>query len=437
MRVLLLFAVYYGCAGYALLNPFFGVLFFAHITIFRPESLVWEELLFGRLHLITALATVVGYLIQRTGPARHGAHQRFNAIVFAVFVGWLWVVSLNSNVSVDVSVERTLYITKILVFCILLNLTMTSPYRIRRYVLVSSASFGLVSLWAALQGLAGNWRLEDVWLGGSNGLAAALALMIPFTLSAALDPTFPRWQRIGFGTCIPTMIVCMMYTNSRGGFVGFVTGVLGLVLLARQKGRLLVIVLTVMLLVYPLIPADYSERLATIAQEDEDTDLSAAGRPVLWRLAFRMWQDQPFLGVGLGNFSLVVDSYEGKARDLVTSREMARVIFGNRREPHSLYLGMLAESGAIGLGLFLVLLLRNMFWRLGSDENALGLVGKGAQAGVLGFSVAALFGDFQYIDMVYWQLFLIGAIASSAEVAHGTPRPGPLALSAGAKTESQ
>ena len=54
MRALVLFIVYYSLAGYSLLSPVVGVLFFVHIMIFRPENLVWESPMFGRLHLITA-----------------------------------------------------------------------------------------------------------------------------------------------------------------------------------------------------------------------------------------------------------------------------------------------------------------------------------------------------------------------------------------------
>ena len=63
MRVLVLTFIYYSAALYGLLNPVFGLLFFIHITIFRPEALVWGNTAFGRLHLITAFFVLAGYLI--------------------------------------------------------------------------------------------------------------------------------------------------------------------------------------------------------------------------------------------------------------------------------------------------------------------------------------------------------------------------------------
>jgi len=411
MRVFTLFGIYYASAGYALINPLFGVLFFVHITIFRPENLAWGSAVFGRLHLITAVCTAIGCLIRRDQLRTDvGRHQRLNVALFAAFVAWLWFVSLTATASVDASIDRTLYITKIFAFCVVLSLVLNSAHTIRWYVLVSSASFGLVGFWGVLQGMAGNWRLDNVWVG-SNELAAALSLMIPFTLSAALDSAFLKWQRIAMALCVVAMTTCIVYTDSRSGLVALIGGLFGFVVLAKRKFRFLAWLLAIIVLVYPMVPSEFGDRWSTIVQQDAEADLAAKSRPILWQLAFRMWQDNPILGVGLGNFRLVVSSYESKAGDLVNSEAMARLIFGTEREPHGLYPGLLAQAGLLGLALLMTMSLRNASCRLDFQKD-LALLGKGAQAGVLGFAIAAIFGDYQYIDMFYWQLFLIGAIRS-------------------------
>jgi O-antigen ligase len=174
----------------------------------------------------------------------------------------------------------------------------------------------------------------------------------------------------------------------------------------------LVLLLLLAVVVYPLRPSQYGERLQAVIEEGEEADLSAESRPVLWRLAIRMWADHPVIGVGLGNFPLVIDSYASTASDLVTSEAMAELIFKRGRLPHGLYTGMLAEIGPIGLALFLMLVWRNVVCRLNSSNGSLASLMTGAQAGIIGFSTAAIFGDFQYIDALYWQLFVVGAILS-------------------------
>jgi O-antigen ligase len=117
------------------------------------------------------------------------------------------------------------------------------------------------------------------------------------------------------------------------------------------------------------------------------------------------------MGVGLENFSAVKEGYADKVHDMVTSDEMANLIFGRQRYPHGMYTGLLAETGLVGTGLLLVLILRNMFCRTPrSLSNALYLQMKGAKAGLIGFAVAAVFGDFQYIEILYVQLFFVGAV---------------------------
>jgi probable O-glycosylation ligase (exosortase A-associated) len=415
VRIFALFVVYYGSAGYALLNPLYGVLFFLHITIFRPENLVWESVIFGRLHLITAICAAVGYLIRRDGPDKYGRYQRLNVALFAAFVAWLWLISLTAAVSVDASIAKTSDLTKIFLFCLLLSRVISSAARIRLYVLVSAGSFGLLGLWGVLQGMAGNARLDSLWLGGSNFVAAILSLMIPFVLAAVFDRGFPSWQRIGLASSVIAMTMCLLYTDSRGGLLALMGGLLSLVLLGKQKGKLLVALVALALIVYPMIPSQYGVRLSTVVTDNNEEDLSADSRPILWQLALRMWQDHPVLGVGLGNFPLVVDSYSSKAGDLVKSAAMAELIFGRSREPHGLYTGLLAEAGLLGLALFVALLLRNAVHRFDSTTGDLVSIGKGAQAGILGFSVGAMFGDYQYIDVLYWQCFIIGSIMSSRQ----------------------
>lgn len=60
----------------------------------------------------------------------------------------------------------------------------------------------------------------------------------------------------------------------------------------------------------------------------------------LWRMALRMWEEQPFLGVGLGQFRTA------SATMLATPTDFF---------PHSTYLGLLAEVGIVGLAVIVTL----------------------------------------------------------------------------------
>jgi O-antigen ligase len=68
-------------------------------------------------------------------------------------------------------------------------------------------------------------------------------------------------------------------------------------------------------------------------------------RVELWRAGLAMWRDHPFVGVGIGQFPNNLPAYA------LGRIPVERLSAG----PHSIYVGVLAETGAIGLLLFLAL----------------------------------------------------------------------------------
>jgi probable O-glycosylation ligase (exosortase A-associated) len=427
MRILFLPVFYYGCVLYALANPWFGLLFFVHITIFRPDSLVWGDLIFGRLHLITAIAVVIGYLLHRGKKASEISErlQNINLAIFATFVLWLFAVSVQAESSVQLSLDQTIGVAKIFLLCFLFARLMTTRDLISKYVWVVSVSFGLLSFWGFLQGLAGNERLDTLWPGGSNYIAAQLALVTPLVFSKTFDPTLSQKSKLLLLACTTSNILCCLYTGSRGGFLGLAVGMLILILTIKQRIRVLAGLALCLALIYPWIPAGYSSRIDSITSvaEGEGSDLSGDSRFVLWRIALRIWKDHPIAGVGLDNFSPVKESYGANLSDfaahfadIVKSEEMYYSIFGLERRPHGLYTGMMAESGLVGIALWLLLMLQNLLFRLPASPvksaTGRGMYPQinGARAGLIGFAISALFGDFQYIEMFYVQTFFIGAM---------------------------
>ena len=446
MRTIVLFLTYYTCAAYSLINPTFGLLFFCHITIFRPESLVWNSIAFGRLHLITSVCVLLGYLFKRNSGDGHlvNTYQKANLRIFFLFVLWLIIVSIFAEYSVQLSLDKAIDVAKIFGFCFLFSRLITTERKIEAYVWVTSVSFGVLSFWGFLQGLQGNVRLDTLWPGGSNYIAAQLALMGPFTCARIFDSRLAYRSRIVFLACSLCIILCSIFTDSRGGFFGLAIGML--VMVGKLKSRLKVVAGLAMIavLAYPWIPVNYQGRIASIFAAEESRDESANSRPVLWNIALRMWGNHPIAGVGLKNFSIVKERDRGQFLDLIESDEMYNLIFDQQRDPHGLYTGMMAETGIVGATLFLILLLRNVFWHRASLDaqsekySNIHLQLKGAQAGLIGFAVAAIFGDFQYIEMLYLQVFFIGAargylesletidagnLAECNVMSRGVPRP--------------
>jgi O-antigen ligase len=86
------------------------------------------------------------------------------------------------------------------------------------------------------------------------------------------------------------------------------------------------------------------ERLTT-------TDQGGNGRSDLWTVSSRIGTDRPVAGVGLNNFHDYARDY---TRDVGTLR-FVRIIAERPHVVHNTYLQLWAETGVIGLGLFLAL----------------------------------------------------------------------------------
>jgi probable O-glycosylation ligase (exosortase A-associated) len=423
MRALVLLAGYYGCAVYGFLNPIFGTLFFVHILLFRPENLMWGNKAFGRLHLVTSLLVLSGYILWRDHAGkRYGLDfQQRNVLTFFLFLGGLLLSTLFGEVSSTMSYDRTLDVGKIFLICFLFSRLFVTDKSLNCYVWVSILSLGALGAWGIQQGLRGNPRLDTLTVGGSNYLAAQLVLLIPLALAKACDAKLSRPVRLGAWGCTIAMSLCVVYSNSRGGFLGAAFALLWFLSWSKARLRIIVGIGLAGILMLPWIPKNYTERLSSISEDSEDQDLSARVRPVLWKIALRIWEDHPYLGVGPENFSPAKEAYAFKVGDIVESQDEYDHIFNQTRYTHGLYPGMLAETGIIGTGLFLILLLRNLACRLPRSSLNSALHQKwvtplrAAQAGLLGFAVAAFFGDFQYIELLYFQIFFVGAIRRYAE----------------------
>jgi len=427
MRIMVLTILYYGAALYGLRYPVFGLMFFIHIVIFRPESLVWGSYAFGRLHLITALIVVAGYLLQRRSlvVAGEGLHQKKNLFNFALFLVWLAIVSFLAEASPPDSFAKALELLKIFVICAVFAKIVNTKIQMEYYVRVVVISFGLLALWGFQQSLLGNERLDTLWPGGSNYIASQMALIAPLAMAKASDRNMPLMYRLVFIACASFMILCSFATQSRGAFLGLALGMFIFLFFVRYRVRAFAALLLITVLIYPWVGATYVDRIGSAFAPAEERDASAESRFALWQVALRIWQDYPIAGVGLDNFTLMRKAYAGKVSDIITREDIYNLIFDEERyqerHPHSVYTGMMAETGLIGVGLFVVLLLRNIFVRLPkkfldwSSSQSLYLQAKGSQAGIVGFAFAALFYDLQYIEMLYLQIFFIGAIKTYAD----------------------
>jgi O-antigen ligase len=177
-------------------------------------------------------------------------------------------------------------------------------------------------------------------LGDPNDLALVLSFPISFSAGLALTKGRGYWSRIlGFvGYCI--IASAIIATQSRGGLLAIVA-VTAVYALYHFRSKILVGVLGGFGLLILVVFAGVSDR-SSGGSAESGVDESAQGRLYAWQAAIRMANTHPFSGVGLDNFTMNYFFYSPHWD-------------GMNHAVHSTWFGVLAETGYVGLGLFLAL----------------------------------------------------------------------------------
>lgn len=249
--------------------------------------------------------------------------------------------------------------------------------------------------------------------GDPNFLAAALvpAIVLAAALGAGVRSAHGR---LALAAAIAVLVVGFAATASRGGLVAAV--VTGLAAIALCRGRRLQVTLFVI--------AGLSLAGAAFAtspdawQRMTSFDAKGSGRSDLWHVAWRMSGDHPIAGVGLNNFRLHSPEYVR----LPGALDFVDLIAERPRVVHNTYLQLLAETGAIGLALFLLVVgaCLRAGWAAGrrferACEPALAALARASVLAAVGVLAAAFFLS-GAADKRLWLLLGLGpALLSIAE----------------------
>jgi len=245
----------------------------------------------------------------------------------------------------------------------------------------------------------------------ANYLATILVLLVPVAFAFASLQRVPnrRWLWIGAGV---TLVVMIVLTGSRGGFVGLVAA--GVLFVYRRRGLGAAAAMLVVLVVGVLaMPTELSTRaLATISGDTSQlpTELEASNKAhvgLFWA-ALRMIVDNPLIGVGPENFKDLSKAYTGLQQANIA---------------HNMFLEIASEMGLPALIVF-VLLLHSTFRTLGStvrlaavgtpETAELAAWSEGLRSGLTGYVVAGCFISAEYEKILWITIFLSIVVADLA-----------------------
>jgi len=333
------------------------------------------------------------------GPLAFGAVQLWSICVLEVTVSFLFVIwavreALNGGfhimpnplyipmalfagvVLVQISFHRTAYLyatwSEGLLWASYAGLFFLISQVLRQERWISAfgffcAGYGfLIALFAIVQQFTSNGKIywvvsnrEGGWIYGPYvnhaHYAGLMEMLVPFPVMLAIVSRAGKPGRIFFFFVAVIVSSTIFLSQSLGGMIAFAVelSVLSLILFRNKRSAyreiLLLGVLCIALIIWLawLRPPGLIERLARLL--NPITDAGATGRVAIVRDSFKMLQQRPILGWGLGTFSFVYPSFRSFYTNLWVN------------EAHNDFVQTLVETGIVGFTFaiaFLTLLCR-------------------------------------------------------------------------------
>jgi O-antigen ligase len=294
--------------------------------------------------------------------------------------------------------------------------------RLLRVLLISGALVAALGLWQYFFGSL-EIRFVDMSLfsdlGGRvyatfenpNMLAEYLALLVPLFLAVSLY-SGKAMQRFGSTCGFLLGLACLIFTWSRGAWLGTIVAVLTfLLLLSHHTLSYLLLCALPGAAVLPMLPERIVRRFASIGS---GVDSSIRYRRHLWEGVRNMLNDHWLTGVGVGEnaFCTVYERYALPGIETAV-------------HSHNVYLQLLCGLGIVGLVVFAVALLlwgrRALEYYRYGELRTPRLVVLGGLCGILALLVMGLFDDIFYnyrIFFLFWTV--MGLVVAQLRIGEET-----------------
>ncbi len=381
-----------------LFNPYAGSLTFIAFYFLRPLDF-FPQLGMLRIPLFIASVTSTGLIIRLVLSRQK--------LIEGWYVKWFiaWWIAMFLSVPLSLYRSQSLSGAQDFAKSVAMVWMIYMTIRTEKQIMFTVRAVALTALWLAGSGIH-NYMTGNVQYSGELHRAGADSGMLsdPNDLAAYILMLFPlcyylffndpkRWLRIAYGITMVAILVAVVYTGSRGGFVGLVALLFLLWLFSKRKVLGLFIGLAVFGAVWFAAPPQYRERMRTITTAEDE---SAQNRKEYRRAAVRMFKKNPFTGIGFKN-------YPDFARDFGAPASQT---------PHNMYYFVLAELGGIGAFVFLNIWLRSLraAWQVARTNSwLLRALGMGALIGLLDLMVTGYFLSISYYPYQYILMALVAA----------------------------
>ena len=367
MRLFLILSLTFAFFSLSLKSRIAGLYTYWWFAIFRPHDWVWSPLVTAlRLPFVAALLLVIPALLQKKFPKINNpiAFLMFTWIVILFIADTLHGCSTMPAVRTSTAFSLFVLVYICLLACQLINNSRHLFWLI--FILASSIAVhsGKSGLYSLITG-ANNYGISNLsgLFSGSNLYALGSGMLLFFMLfsyqhigSILIYKKLGKWYNSPFIVKATKLLMAILIFGSfyniiafqsRGAFLATVIG-LCLWIMFQRKGPIILLISFLVLFSFGAIfnkflPEGYIERIESAFADNTVLDNSAASRPHFWDTALDIAKVYP-TGVGPGCYP--------KYYNLFDKSDGA---YGHFRSVHSSHHQMLADSGYLGLVIWVLL----------------------------------------------------------------------------------
>ncbi|MCI0337010.1 MAG: putative O-glycosylation ligase, exosortase A system-associated [Acidobacteria bacterium] len=389
MRQILILSILFLIIPLAFFVPFTGLVSYISMAYVRPHE--WAYMPGVQISLVVALTTLAGYVIFEL--TRRAPQLIPNGLICLLWIQ-ITLATLYAQ-SPQAAQGKFVEFSKTFLIALLLTAMVDSEKRVRWLLLGIVLSIGFLAFRsnAGILLTMGQYRIYGP--GGAfednNDYALLLNMAAPIAFCVARGER-NRWLRLICYALSVMMMITVIFTLSRGGYLGLAVVSIGLALKSKYKMVALAAVLVLGLTAYMIVPQQVVERVTTMKapRYDESTQL----RLDSWEASGRIINEHPIFGIGPRNILQAYDRY--------TESRIIRV-------SHNSFLQMAVDAGLPALLLFLGLIGLSYF-RLRKSRQILKTLAPGSpliayshgmEIALIGFIVSGNFLSRHDLELLY------------------------------------
>lgn len=339
---------------------------------------------------------------------------RFDGVglVILLFLGVLLISSAMSFARLGSLKVWAMYFVFVGFYFVIINSVKTKEqlYGLFKLLAISGA---LVALYGIAQYVFG-WNTTNAWideemfedstmrvystLGNPNVLGEYLLLVLPIAAVYMLKFKWKSLAKYAYGAMFLCLALCLVLTQSRGCWIGFMLS--AVIFVTFYEGKLWGLVPLVILILPFVIPQTIVDRIMSVGNME---DTSTSYRVFIWMGTLGMMKYYWLGGIGMGEaaFAKVYPFFSYNA--IIAPHS------------HNTFLQLLVEAGISGLLVFLVLqviFMKNMYvvYRQDSKKSEDSMLALALASGVFGFLVQSMFDYTFYNYRVMAVFFMVLAL---------------------------